>query len=200
MSTESKTIGAVILAAGFGRRFGSDKRLAKLATRTVAETTLQTYASVFDHVRIVLRSEDQVLASLLAPYGEIVLTDHAHLGMGHSLAAGFADLNWQWGFVGLADMPFVASSTLALLIDEAKRCDKAIVRPHFEQSTDAPAQPPHGHPIGFHCSLFAALAQLSGDAGARQILRAHPDQIHDVAVVDKGVIRDIDKPEDLGSS
>lgn len=200
MPTESESIGAVILAAGFGRRFGSDKRLAKLANRTVVETTLHTYASVFDHVRIVLRTEDQALASLLAPYGEIVLTDRAHLGMGHSLAAGFAELNWQWGFVGLADMPFVTRPTLARLVEEAMRCDKPIVRPHLEQSAAAPAQPPHGHPIGFHCSLFAALAQLSGDEGARQIVRAHPDQVHDVSVADKGVIRDIDEPADLGFS
>ena len=33
--------------------------------------------------------------------------------MGHALAAGFADVSWEWGFVGLLDMPFIAPDDAA---------------------------------------------------------------------------------------
>ena len=62
MSANKMTIGAIVLAAGFGRRFGSDKRIAALNRKSVAETTLTAYASVFAHLRVVLRPEDEALA------------------------------------------------------------------------------------------------------------------------------------------
>ena len=83
----------MLLGAGFGRRFGSDKRLAPLGDQTVAETTAAAYADAFKAVRIVLRTEDIALIERMERFGEIVLTDRAHLGMGHTLAAGFSDVS-----------------------------------------------------------------------------------------------------------
>lgn len=199
MNKSKARIGAVILGAGFARRFGSDKRLAPLGSSTVAETTLALYANVFDDLRLVVREEDAALAQLAAPYANIIKTDKAHLGMGHSLAAGFKDLNWQWAFVGLLDMPFVQAATLNLLKRHATLTDKPIIRPRMQPSKDDPTanEAPHGHPIGFHESVFSAVATAKGDAGARDLLRSGNQQIDDVLVSDGGIVQDIDHPSDL---
>ena len=137
MTLSNQPTGAILLGAGLGRRFGSDKRLAVLGQRTVAETTTQVYAGAFEQLRIVLRPGDTALAKLLAPYGQIVFAEQAHLGMGHSLAAGFTDLSWQWAFVGLLDMPFVGNATLATLRKRAGDTEQHILRPRLHAESSA---------------------------------------------------------------
>ncbi len=43
-----------------------------------------------------------------------------------------------------------------------------------------------------------ALADLSGDEGAKSILAAHRDGVRLIEVDDGGVVRDVDAPGDLG--
>ena len=192
------TIGAIVLAAGFGRRFGSDKRLAALNGKSVAETTLTAYASVFAHLRVVLRPEDEALAERLAPFAEVIFSEQAHLGMGHSLASGIAGVGWNWAFIGLADMPYVQTTTLRRLIQTASTSKRLIVRPHcLPDKTQSAQQPPHGHPIGFHRTLFPELEALTGDQGARDVLKNRLADIQEIPVDDPGVSRDIDQPKDL---
>ena len=190
----------MLLGAGFGRRFGSDKRLAPLGNHTVAETTAVAYANAFEAVRIVLRAEDHVLIERLQAFGEIVLTNQAHLGMGHTLAAGFSEVSWAWGFVGLLDMPFVSSDTLQYLQDRAWHSKQKIIRPVLRANLQADQSAPHGHPMGFHRSLFSDLRALTGDSGARSVLQTNPEHIEDIALTDTGIVRDIDRPEDLPAS
>ena len=191
--------GAVILGAGFARRFGSDKRLALLGSSTVAETTLALYASVFDELRLVVREDDVALAELAAPYANLIKTNKAHLGMGHSLAAGFQELRWQWAFVGLLDMPFVQAATLKVLKQHAALTNKPIIRPRLQASenTSTANEVHHGHPIGFHESMFSAITRARGDTGARNLLLSNNHKIEDVLVSDGGIVRDIDYPDDL---
>ena len=192
------TIGAIVLAAGFGRRFGSDKRLAALNGKSVAETTLTAYASVFAHLRVVLRPEDEALAERLAPFAEVIFAEQAHLGMGHSLASGIAGVGWNWAFIGLADMPYVQTTTLRRLIQTASTSKRLIVRPHcLPDKTQSAQQPPHGYPIGFHRTLFPELEALTGDQGARDVLKNRLAEIQEIPVDDPGVSRDIDQPKDL---
>ena len=198
MNKSKSGIGAVILGAGFARRFGSDKRLALLGSSTVAETSLALYASVFDDLRLVVREEDAALAELAAPYAKLIKTNKAHLGMGYSLAAGFQELWWQWAFVGLLDMPFVQADTLNVLKQHAALTDMPIIRPRLQASNTSTAnEAHHGHPIGFHESVFSAVAIAQGDAGARNLLRSYSHKIEDVLVSDGGIVRDIDHPDDL---
>jgi len=173
--------------------------MARLGDSTVAETTLGRYAEVFDELRLVVRAEDEALAELAAPHATIIRTEQAHLGMGHSLAAGFDKLSWQWAFVGLLDMPFIKIATLKLLKQHAASTQYPIIRPRLQASEDGvvTTSTPHGHPIGFHSVLFNAVAEPKGDAGARDLLKSHRDRIENVQVSDAGVIKDIDHPSDL---
>ncbi len=192
--------GALILAAGFSRRFGSDKRLAELPSgEPLLIATLEKYQAVFPTVAVLLRRDDQpVMQAIRDRFPRntplIMSTDHAEDGMGHSLADGVRMLvEWDFLFVGLADMPYVQRSTLRTLNQAMRRARSegraCIVRPTYD---DRP-----GHPVGFSQEFFPALIQLQGDQGARDLLKTNQDSMRHIPVDDPGVLVDIDQPADL---
>jgi molybdenum cofactor cytidylyltransferase len=73
-----------------------------------------------------------------------------------------------------------------------------------ENMTDDPARivvPEYrgtpGHPVGFGAAHLPALAALTGDRGARAVLQASATAPVRIDVDDPGVLRDVDRPEDL---
>ena len=54
-----------------------------------------------------------------------------------------------------------------------------------------------GHPVLFGAAWFPALRGLSGDEGARTLLRDGSIGLKTVAVDDPGIHLDVDRPEDL---
>ena len=85
------TIGALVLAAGMSRRFGGDKRAARLPSgATVAAETLHQLSAAFDAIHVVLRDNDSdaLIESLTiaAPNVRFSRCQDAHLGWAtHSL-------------------------------------------------------------------------------------------------------------------
>ena len=188
--------GALILGAGFSRRFGSDKRLHKLGKLSIAEVTVSIYQQVFEHVRVIIRPEDRSLAELLSKLNvELVESRNAQLGIGHSLADGIRDLKWTWAFVGLLDMPFIKAQTLNQLLrsSEKQKSDQTkIIRPRVRDQSQKPA-----HPVAFHRSLFCELTKSQGDSGAKELLTKYKDLTQFVDSIDTGLWRDIDSPNDI---
>ena len=178
--------GALILAAGRSRRFGSDKRIHLLAD------TIQRYQETFDHVRVVLRADDGALLEQLGVSlragDSVVHAQDADLGMGHSLAAGVEGLTWTGLFVGLGDMPYVQRSTLLLLKEALESAvHPGIVRPYVADQA--------GQPVGFTADFLSELCALEGDAGARQLIRRHADSVIRLQTDDSGVLDDVDTPD-----
>lgn len=191
------TAGALIVAAGFSRRFGSDKRRFTIANGDpLLLATVKTYIEVFPSVAVVLRNDDGPLAdalldSLAHQPPLIVTTGQAHLGMGHSLADGVrAVSSWDYLFVALGDMPFVQGATLRELrhemSDARHRGEALIVRPRCDSRG--------GHPVGFSCEYFSELMALRGDDGARPVVEAHAAELEHLDTSDRGVLTDIDRP------
>ena len=191
-----KIIGALILGAGYSRRFGSDKRLHDFEGSSVAEVTVLTYSKVFDHLKVVIRPEDHRLVDRLKDFNvELIKSENAKHGMGHSLSDGIIDNPWHWTFIGLLDMPYVKTNTLRKLKQmaaDANPSEIRIVRAQYLVHSDWQT-----HPIGFHKSLYDELAETTGDQGARNILRAHSQQTVQLASDDIGICKDIDRPSDL---
>lgn len=194
-SATAGVIGAVLLGAGFSTRFGSDKRLHNFNGNTVAEETLTAYAQVFTDIRVVVRATDHALVDKLAAFDtQTIIAADAHLGMGHSLAAGCKNLAWNWAFVGLLDMPFVLPATLLKLRDTAGATQRPGIVCPMVAGRDRSR---FGHPVGWHRDYFDELSTSSGDEGARSILARHKDCIISVGVDDEGIYRDIDVPADI---
>ncbi|MGI9326517.1 MAG: nucleotidyltransferase family protein [Pseudomonadales bacterium] len=194
----------LLLAAGAGTRFGSDKRLALTSTGLpLLAATIARYACLGWPIYIVIRPEDSDLPERIrrdlhgtteaARLHWVVAVD-AHLGMGHSLRAGvdaLLDDGFTEALVGLGDMPYVRAATLRslqLLLLESASAD-LLARPRHQSRP--------GNPVGFSHTQLRKLVHLSGDVGARQLLQQQHSHVTWLEVDDPGVLQDVDRPEDL---
>ncbi len=110
-------------------------------------------------------------------------------GMGVSLAEGVRAAADAHGWVvALADMPYLRPETVRV-IARALSEGAVIAAPSYRGQ--------RGHPVGFARRFLDELSSLRGDAGAREIIKGHPDWITLYDVDDPGVLRDIDERSDL---
>lgn len=181
----------VLLAAGAGTRFGGGKLLHRLADGTpIAAAAAASLRPACERLVAVVRPGDDYLAELLRNAGcDIVACPQAENGMGHSLAAGvLASAGASAWLVALADMPFIDVASHQAVAD-CLRSGASLVATQYQET--------RGHPVGFHQMWFPQLAALTGDQGARAILGKHSVDVTLCCVDDPGVVRDIDRPEDL---
>jgi len=185
-------IGAVVLAAGRSRRFGSDKRQHRLGQQNLLQQSLSKPLALGVPTTLILRPDDSSqLAALVGdfidqPLLSIVYAADADAGMGHSLASAAAGMvGFDQVMVLLADMPWIEVDTLRLLLSRGNS-ERIVVPLHRGR---------RGHPVLFGRRWFTALGGLEGDIGARELLRANSAVIDEVEVSDPGVLRDVDTPQ-----
>ena len=187
------TTAGILLAAGRGRRFDSsgerNKLLETVAGIPVAVASARAMLAVLPQVIAVVAPLDGGVAEALRAAGcEVVVCADADAGMAaslvhavrHSLPGASAWL------IALADMPFVAPSTIGALC-AALDAGADIAAPVLGGR--------RGNPVAFSAVYLPELLALAGDQGARSIVRAN--RVIDVAVDDPGIFRDVDTPSDL---
>jgi molybdenum cofactor cytidylyltransferase len=180
----------IVTAAGLGSRFGGAVHKLDQAFdgATVLATTVrhavQTNLSV---VVVTTASRAVALASVIARHDIVVLTDaQAARGMGASIATGVVERSGAPGWLVLpGDMPLVQPGTMLAVAGALEQHPVAYAQYRGRR----------GHPVAFSSELYAELAQLSGDDGARRVMLRYP--AHGQEVEDPGVLLDIDTPADL---
>ena len=197
MTTEADRIlrlDAIMLAAGFGARFGGGKLSAPWRGGRLIDGALRTALSFPVRDVVVVTGADAAVSDAARTLGAARLrvvhaADHA-LGMSASLRAGVASRapDCDGVFVFLGDMPLVPASLLPLLA-EALATGALAAAPFFEGR--------RGHPVLFGRALFPALVAVTGDEGARAVLRDIGGRLARIATTDRGVLLDVDAPGDL---
>lgn len=184
---------AILLAAGNGSRFDPlgvrNKLLQPLPDGcAVAVASAASLLAVMPHVLAVVRPDAHQLRAELQAIGcEVTTCIHAADGMGASLAHAVQQSMDAAGWVvALADMPYLKPATVSRLLD-ALRAGADIAAPVHDGR--------RGNPVAFGRIHLPDLLQLSGDVGARRLLRNYPVKLVDVD--DAGIHLDIDRPQDL---
>lgn len=186
----------ILLAAGFSRRFGvADKLLQTLPDgRPLALAAAENLINVIPLTIAVLRPENIKLAEILQDAGlRIVFCDARQTEMADSLASAVRyskqfDESGSGFVIALADMPYINPLTISAITNQIK-AGAAIVAPTYQNK--------RGHPVGFSAQFRHELEQLTGDEGARAILKRHVNQIKLLECNDPGILSDIDTPQDL---
>lgn len=181
-------ISILLLAAGSSSRMqGQDKLLQEIdgepllsvMCRRAALTGLPCYVTVPSH------SHPRVTATGTAT---VVPVADAAEGMAASIRAGVKALPSDTEAVMIlpADMPDLQSQDLAHIVSHFHDGDGPILR-----ATSSDGRP--GHPVLFPRRCFAALIQLSGDQGARALLKTV--SVQDIALPGQRALTDLDTPE-----
>lgn len=180
-------VSAVLLAAGAGSRFeaGVHKLRADLCGTPILSWSLAAVVDAeFDEIFVVTGDDD--FGDLLPESVRRVPCERWAEGQAHSLRAGVeaADAVGAGAIVvGLADQPLVGSDTWRALCEADST---PIVASNFAGKRRPPMR--------LEASVWSRLP-TSGDAGARDLIRAHPDLVSDI--VSAGHPGDVDTEEGL---
>ena len=179
----------LLLAAGSGSRFGSDKLSHALPHGVSIAVQAARHLKTQVPVLAVVRSGGALLEALQAEGCRVVVCANAAEGMGASLACGARETpDADAWLVALGDMPYVRPSSIAA-VREALEKGAALAAPYFRAR--------RGHPVGISARYRPDLMAVHGDEGAKALLSRHGAELVKIPVGDPGVIRDIDRPEDL---
>jgi molybdenum cofactor cytidylyltransferase len=184
----------VLLAAGRSSRMGGPNKLlasfdGKPLIRRAAECALASKAAgtiiVTGHQR---ERVEEALAGL-----ELTVADNPDFasGLSSSLKVGIAKVPAEaaGAMIVLGDMPGVSAADLNLLIEAFRKGEgKSVVRATHEGR--------RGNPVILPRSLFAAVAHLEGDTGARHLVEAEGLDVIDVEIGEAAAI-DVDTPDAL---
>ena len=189
-------IGAVILAAGLGSRFGpASKMLAPYAGRPMVRRAAEAaLASAARPVVAVLGAHAGAVRTALAGL-DLTLVENLDpaAGLSASLRLGLAALPSGTGtaVVLLGDMPRIEAAHIDALIAAYAT---AAPRPSAVVPVNGGRR---GNPVLLDLNRLAAdLATLTGDRGAGPLLKRRDDVLEVPA--DPAVIFDVDTPEGLG--
>ncbi|MFQ5350136.1 MAG: NTP transferase domain-containing protein [Thermoanaerobaculia bacterium] len=183
----------VVLAAGGSRRFGGPvaKQLVEIdgepavrrAARRALESRLERVVVITGHAAEGVR---QAVADLDV---EPVHNREWSAGQSGSVRAGLAAVasgSAAAVFVP-CDQPFLTALLIDRLIARHAEGDAAIVVPAFRGR--------RGAPVLIGSDLFAELAAITGDIGARQLFDRHP--VVEVAMDDESPLLDFDSQDEL---
>jgi molybdenum cofactor cytidylyltransferase len=166
---------AIILAAGASGRLGRPKQNLEYKQQTLLQRTIATaISSGCEPVIVVLGANAQIIKPFIKdqPVQLLENPDWAE-GMASSLRAGIQFLSQypevEQALVLLCDQPFVSVELIAALFDKQKESGKPIAASYYN---DIP-----GVPVLFSRSFFPELLTLTGDEGAKKLLRKHPQDV-----------------------
>jgi molybdenum cofactor cytidylyltransferase len=179
----------ILLAAGRSHRFGSDKRLQRLANDdTLLMHAARTLCAAVEEVLVILGPGDDRLMSALEPLSvNCAINPYADHGMGSSLGYGVnltADAD-AW-LVMPADLPLIR-------VDSIQRVATALAP---NRAVVPVCHGIRGHPVAFSKRFASELAALNGDMGGRTILQRHPADVTWLNIHDPGIYCDLDTRSD----
>ena len=185
--------GVLIVAAGESKRLGTPKQLLQFEGQSLINRLVSIVRDAVEFpITLVLgAAADAIEAQLTNTNLLIVKHEEWKEGMGSSIRVGLKQMmeqeaNLDGVLILVCDQPFLKPENIQSLV-------------HLQQSTGLPMAACFyegivGTPALFHQSMFPDLLQLTGDIGAKKIMK---DKMVNVAKLnyEKGVI-DIDTIED----
>lgn len=188
------TLAGVVLAAGEGSRFGGPKALAGLGGTSLLRRALQALTDGGCRpCLVVVGAHPDVAVEAVAAGAEVVACPDWAEGMSASLRAGLRAVppDAAGAVVVLADQPLLAAAAV-------RRVAAAVAGGADAARATYGGKP--GHPVAFAAAVLTEVAAgATGDAGARDWLRAHPAQVAPVPCDDLGDPVDVDTRADLAA-
>ena len=192
-------ISLIVLASGFGKRFGSNKLLYDIEgkpmyrhiTDCLYDIAGQTYGKHKAELIIVTQYNE------IAEYArdkdiKCVMNADAAEGISASVrkGVGAAD-NPEWYFFFTADQPYLKQESVkafihkTLTIEEYEKDSKSVSGNAGFSMVSAHSNNIPGNPTAFNRVWKDELLKLTKDVGGRKIMKEHPEQVYWVEIPEK---------------
>jgi molybdenum cofactor cytidylyltransferase len=174
VSSKAGSVSAVVLAAGLARRMGRDKLMLTLGEEPVIRHVIEEVLSArfFETIVVVNPNNNDPIRKTLADLPvRTVRNERFEEGMASSIVTGVAAVNSTSMGVMLVqgDQPLVNAEILRSLIDAWDGNRPEFVAASFNGVVTTP--------VLFGCALLPELTSLSGDVGARSVLKRHDGRV-----------------------
>ncbi len=171
---------------------GRAKLLLRWGDTSLFEQTVDNYlGSAVNEVNVVLGYRAAEMEEILGDRSvNVAINPEYSKGMSTSIIAGINIMSprTQGIILALADQPLVTSQTIDRLIQAFELKQKGIILPVYHGQ--------RGNPVIFDIKYRDKLLALKGDTGGREIVHIYYDDIQEVPVDNRGILIDIDTPED----
>lgn len=181
----------LIVAAGRSARLGRPKQLLSLEGELLLQHSVRVAkeASLGPVVLVLGAHADEVQAGIDSNGVDVVKNSEWSEGMAASIRAGIGHVQTAYPHVQavilmVCDQPLVSANLLLELHEAHQRTGKPIITCSYADT--------FGPPTLFHQTMFIELLQLTGDVGARSILKAHADNVEAIAFPEGAVDVDTD--------
>lgn len=186
--------GIIILAAGNSSRLGRPKQLLPYRGKTLLThvVTESLAASLRPVVVVTGAYRAEVEGALRGWEVAVVYNPDWETGMGSGIVAGLGKAlsvqpDLQGVIVAVCDQPHLSAGLLLALMEQQVLSGNGLIASGYAETS--------GTPVLFGRRHFEELGRLSGDAGAKQLLNRHPDDVATVPFPTGSI--DIDTEEDL---
>lgn len=184
--------GIIILAAGNSSRLGRPKQLLVFKGKTLIEWTIEAaLATNFKPVVVVLGAfADQVKEKIPLTVAHLI-NDNWSDGMASSIAAGLAEIlkhspDLENLIITVSDQAYINATILSALQQKHISTKKGIIASSYAKTTGTPAL--------FNKRYFSQLLSLTGNNGAKSMLKLHDNDVETVAFAQGNI--DIDTETD----
>lgn len=163
-------IGCILMASGFGRRFGGNKLLAEVNGVPLYRRAFDLLAALEGTETVVVSQYPALEQAARARGFRAVHNPDAAEGISASLRYGVAALpDAEWYACFVADQPYLTPEAVNAFLRAARASGKTLA-----SLTDGKRP---GNPCLFRRVWREELLSLRGDTGGRRILRAHPEEV-----------------------
>ena len=193
MKIKNETIAGIVLAAGKGKRIGSNKAIVRLNgvsfLKIVTSCLQETGCSP---VIVVVGSNAETVKHHTHNLNvDFVLNKNWQDGQFSSLKAGLSrlDSNVAGVLVALVDHPLVALNTYRLLLKNFRDFPNKIIIPLYNSK--------QGHPIILPKAIIREALQSPDNLNLREVFHHHQEMVFRLEVNDPGILKDINTITDL---
>lgn len=169
---KNKETAVLILAAGASKRLGKPKQQLVFKEQTLLNRIIETAKELAsgpvlvvqaDHVE---RLEQEGIISLSNSKWEEGMASSIHCGI-DSLVSDYPTVDKL--IITVCDQPFITAELFREMIDLQMRTNQPMIACKYADTI--------GTPVLFHQSVFGELMALSGDKGARQLLKKDAQRV-----------------------
>ena len=188
--TRFANLSGIVLAAGSSSRMeGANKLLLPWQKQCVLQVVVERICEVGLGEVVVVTGHQRVEVEEALRHHPVRLVHNPDFaeGMAASIRVGVEAAVGEQGYLfALGDMPQIAGKTM-LKVAEALKSNETIAVPVSNGR--------RGHPVAIGSAYRDALLALTGDRGARPVLKKNAASVVEIPVEDEGIFVDVDTRE-----